>query len=678
MFTGQLGSASSQLGNVVLGGTPFAVLPFGFTPHVLDSITIRVQFDDQVDDSALVPSAYSMLAVSGPPPTFLPRVVSVAFYDADQRSVALTLNHPMTFTAVYALSIVGVTSPDGNSVSPSAGNFRANVPNPPIAVGAYQSQRGMIDIYFDKSIGPTSPGAAATIQASVSGTPQSMTFIPWNSSIPNNVLRFELPPAMDVATSYVISYVNIIDGSNNSAPGQVPLTLVLQAPQPYSYMILSTPQIVDAWVSAISNAPSGYNRAFIDVYFNSTMSHVDIINIANWTVTSGGNPVTILEVFDWASALDGRAFLAVDGRTFFARVVVSATTSAAPYFVQAQVRSEDLARTTNPIDYTGSINVAPLATSPRVVGTLVTPTQANFRFDQGINLPNSTTLKVTGPSGSVTTSYVQVQPSVQTLITCLNDLMQSYNQHISHPYGAGHVVPDTINYFIPVDFPLASFDAGIAAVNRFRDVYLAHSSSMIFHNYADPNLVKSPYATDLVSAITLAQELIQSFAAHNLNVGVHTSTGISLFSSKLFDTLAVGLGMLNGASYTLSANSQYFFTDVGENSVPMRFSTSAPFIGVAMPPYVASAISRSGLQDTNNGLRFEQDAVVVFFSKPIRPSVLTSPDIVITGPTTIVTQGYQWENNRVLSVGVINVAAAQYSLDILGVQDLFGNNIVSA
>ena len=136
--------------------------------------------------------------------------------------------------------------------------------------------------------------------------------------------------------------------------------------------------------------------------------------------------------------------------------------------------------------------------------------------------------------------------------------------------------------------------------------------------------------------------------------------------------------MLNGASYTLSANSQYFFTDVGENSVPMRFSTSAPFIGVAMPPYVASAISRSGLQDTNNGLRFEQDAVVVFFSKPIRPSVLTSPDIVITGPTTIVTQGYQWENNRVLSVGVINVAAAQYSLDILGVQDLFGNNIVSA
>ena len=676
MFTGQLGGAGSQLGNVVLGGTPFSVLPFGFTPHVLDSATIRVQFADQVDDSALNPAAYSMLAVGGPPPRFIPTVVSVTFYDADHRSVALVLNQPLTFTATYALSIVGVTSPDGNSVTPSAGNFRANVPNPPLALGAYQSQRAMVDIYFDRPVGPTSPGSAADIQATTGGTPQAMTRIPWSSALPTNVLRFELPPSMDVASSYIITYSNVIDGSNNQAPGQVPLTLVLQAPQPYNYTVLSTPQIIDAWVSAISNAPSGYNRAFIDVYFNSTMSHADIVNVANWTVTSAGNPVTVLEVFDWSSALDSRAFPAVDGRTFFARVVVSATSSAAPYFVQAQVRSEDLARTTNPADYTGNISVAPLATAPRVVGSLVSPMQASFRFDQGIALPS--VLRVAGTNGSTATSSVQVVPSIQALVTCLNDLMQSYNQHITTPYGAGHLVPDTVNYFLPVDFPLATLAAGIAAVNRFRDIYYYHASSRVFHHYPDPDLVQSPYATDLPSALALAQELIQSFVAHNVNVGVHNIAGAQLFSSKIVDTLSIGLGMLQGTSYTLSIQSQYLFTDVGENSVPMRFTSSIPFSGVATPPYVASAIPRPGLQETNTGLRFESDAVLVFFSKPIRPAVLTPTDIVITGPTTIVTQGYQWENNRLLSIGVINMATAQYALDIFGVQDLFGNAIVSA
>jgi hypothetical protein len=641
-------------------------------------MTVRVQFDDEVTGSALNPAAYSMLAVSGPPPTFLPTVVSVAFYDADQRSVALTLNQPLTFTAVYALSIVGVVNPYGRGINPSAGNFRANVPNPPLALGAYQSQRAMVDIYFDRSVGPTSPGATANIEATVSGTPQPMTLIPWSGSLPANVLRFELPPAMDTSTAYTITYASVIDGSNNQGPGQVPLTLVLQAPQPYNYAVLSTPQVIDAWVSAISNAPSGYNRAFIDVYFNSTMSHADIVNTANWTVTSGGNPVSVLEVFDWSSALDGRAFSAVDGRTFFARVVVSATTATASYFVQAQVRSEDLAETTNPSNYTGSITAAPLATSPRVVGTLVTPTQASFRFDQSINLPSSDALRVTGPNGSITTNSVQVVPSVQALVTCLNDLMMSYNQHITTPYGAGHVVPDTVNYFLPTEFPLASLSAGIAAVNRFRDIYYLHSSSTVYHNYADPDLILTPYATDLPSALALAQELIQSFVAHNVNVGVHNFAGIPLFSSKLIDTLSVGLGMLQGAPYSLSMRSQYFYIDVGENSTVMRFMTTIPFSGVATPPYVASAIPKPGLQDTNNGFRYEADAVVVYFSKPIQPAALTPPDIVITGPTTILTQGYQWENDRVLSIGVINMATAQYSLDIFGVTDLFGNDIVSA
>jgi hypothetical protein len=679
-FTGQLGGAASQLGKIVLGGLgQFPPLPFGFTPHVLDARTVRVQFDDQVDASALQPGAYSMLAVSGPVPNFVPSVASVAFYDADHRSVALTLNQALTFTTVYALSIVGVTSPDGNSVTPSAGNFRANVPDPPRAQGAFLSQRGMIDIYFDRAVGPTSPGSAATIQASVGGTPQAMTRIPWSSALPANVLRFELAPAMDVASAYTIDYFNVIDASYNTAPGQVPLSLTLQAPQPYSYAVLSNVQMIDAWVDSISNAVNGYNRALINVFFNCTMSHADIINTSNWTVTSGGVLLPILSVRDWGSALDGLAFNAIDSRTYFAQVEVSATASTAPYVVTAQVRSEDLARTTNPADYTGSISVLPLATPPRIVGTKVNPQQASFRFDLGINLPTLQTLQVVGPNGPIRTSSVIVTASVQSLVLALTDLMASYNQHIIPvPYGAGHIVTDVINYFLPSEFPQATMASAIAAVNRVRDVYLDHASSTVYHNFPDPNLIRSPYATDFPSAVALADALINSFSNHNLNVGVHNTAGAPLYSAKLYDTLSVGLGMMNGAPYQLSAQSQYFFIDIRENTVPMRFLISAPFIGVEPPPFVASAIPKTGIVETNNGVRFEQDAVIVFFSKPIQPAALIPPDIVITGPPGLVTQGFEWVDSRVLSIGVIGMAKAQYSLDIFGVQDLFGNGIVSA
>ncbi len=676
-FTGQLGGTNSQLGNVVLGGIgQFPPLPFGFTPHVLDAITVRVQFNDQVDDSALNPSFYSILAVSGPVPNFVPSVASVSFYDADHRSVALTLNQAMTFTTVYSLSIIGVKSPDGNSVTPSAGNFRANVPDSPRAIAAFLSQRGMIDIYFDRSVGPNSFAATATIEATVAGSPQPLTLIPWGG-MPVNAIRFELNPAMDSAASYTITFSNVVDDSYNQSSGQVPLTLTLQAPLPYSYAVLGQPQVIDAWVDSISNAPSGYGRTLIDVFFNCPMDGPQVTNVANWMVTSNGSPVTVLSVINWCSVATNDVFVAVDSRTYFAQVAVAATLSTEPFLVQVQAQSEDHAYSTSWADYTGTISVAPLATPPRNVGTLVEPLQASLRFNQGINLPSLTTLTISGPNGFVQTTDVVITASIQALVLAMTDLMESFNQHNMAPYGAGHLALDIINHFAPSDFPSPSLSSAIVAVNKFKTVYLAHASSTAYHNYADPDLITSANATDLPSAVALAQSLISSFMTHNVNVGVHTSAGVPLFSAKLFDTLDIGLGMLDAAPYLFTAQSQYFFIDVGENRVPTRCSLSASFIGLAESPYVASAIPRPGLVSTNNGVALEQDAIIVYFSKPIQPSVLAPTDIVITGATVIGVEGYDWVNSRVLNISVTNMATAQYSLDILGVQDPFGNVIVS-
>ena len=676
--TGQLGTDYSQLGNIVFGGVNRNAFPFGFTPHVLDSSTIRVLFDEPVDQSALNPEAYSILSVSGPVPTFVPTITSVSFYDADQRSVALVTNYPLTFSAVYALSITGVTSGNGNGVTPSAGNFRANVPNAPIAIGAFLSQRGMIDIYFDRSVGPTSPGAEATIQATNSGTPQPLTLIPWSNALLPNVVRFELNPSMDSATSYVVSFSNVIDISNNQAISQIPLTFQIRAPKPYDYNILSFPQIIDAWVDSISNAPSGYGRAIINVFFSCPMWTHDITTISNWSVTSNGSPVTITSVTDWCSVFNNRAFPATDARTYFAQISVVATTAKSAYDVHVTARSEDRANTTNSLDYTGNILVAPLTSPPRVVGSATTTSSVSFRFNQGINLPNLQTLTVFGPNGQIPIQSPSVISSAQALVLMITDLMQSYNQHITTPYGAGHIVPDLINYFLPIEFPIATIASGITAVNRFRDLYLDHASSIVYHNYADPSLVETPYATDLPSAIALAQLLMQSFTNHNMNVGVHNFAGIPLFSSKLYDTLSINLGMINGVTYNASANSQYSYIDVGEGSSPYRFSFSSSFTGLARSPYVASAIPKSGLVSDGTEVKLEQDAVVVFFSKPIQQVDLSPSDISIVGPTNMLIQGFEWVNDRVLSIGVINMATAQYSLDIFGVQDKQGNQIVSA
>ena len=471
----------------------------------------------------------------------------------------------------------------------------------------------------------------------------------------------------------------MIDGSYNTSasPIVIPLALTIQAPPPYTYAILNFPQVIDAWVDNISNAPSGYGRALINVFFSCPMDPTDITNIANWTVSSGGNPVTVLAVTEWISIVNNAVFAAIDTLTYFAQVEVIATSATTPYFVQVTARSEDLADTTNPANYTGSINVAPLATTPRVVGIMVTPGQATVRFNRGVNLPNS--LQIAGPNGSVNTS-VSVSASLQSMVLAVTDMMQSYNQHTTTPYGAGHLVSDVINHFITADFPGPTVASVVGSVNRFRDVYLAHASSTIYHHYADPALITSPYATDLPSALVLTQKLLQSFVAHNINVGVHVSAGISLFSSKIYDTFVIGLGMLAGASYTMSTQSQYFYIDVGENSSPMRFTVVASFIGTAVTPYVASAIPKSAIVNTNNGVRFEKDAVIVYFSTPIQPAAAPVITIIPPGATPApVMQGFEWVNNRVLNIALTGmITSPSYTLDVSAVQDPYCNAIESA
>lgn len=697
LFTGQLGTQLSELGNIIPGYVnSLAPLPFGFQAHVLNAYQIRVLYTTQVDDSALVPASYSLLAVSGPVPNYLPTVVSVEFYDADQYSVVLTMNQDMTYSTTYSMSIVNVTAQDGNEVTSSASNFTANVPSPPLPVGAFQTLRGYVDLIFNDPVGATSPGATAVLQgydsSSVSTGSISLVLQAWNSSIPANNVRFQIPTFAWTANMFVISYTNVVDSSYNSGSGSIPFTLASQASLPYSFTGLIQAQIVDGWVDALSNASDGPNVAYLNIFFSCPMYGPDVLTASKWTVqvvTPTGNvTIPILGIENWSSTATA-VFQTADSRTYYARLQVSnaspATSSFTNYIVKATLRSEDLAYTTNPANYTGMINIEPLNSPPRIVASSVDTNVATIRFDKGIGYPDSTTLSVQGPGGAVNTLSTSLSTSLQSLLLVVEDLMNTFTDHNRPPYGAVHVTPDTVNYFVPSDYPTSTLESTLTSLNRYRDVYYSHSQSTVYHNFADPNPVVLPYAVDIPSAVTLAIALIDSFVKHNANVGVHFSAGVPVFSANLLDTIVLGFaGMKAGASYTVNTSLQNVFVDAGEGTKTKKFPVSCGFIGQAVPPYVASALTQSGLTTSPTGVSFEQDSVTVWFSKPLQQvPVGTAPAthsgyITITGASGLNILGTVWTNDLVLNVGVSGMTASSYSLDVLDVADEFGNGIAEA
>ncbi len=284
-FSGRIGTSQSRLGAIVLGiADAFGLGTFGFIVHVLNSKQIRILFAKTVTESALTVSNYSLTSTA-PLSSIVPPISGVSFYDADQRSVVLQLSQSLTYATIYSLQVFGVQSPDGEGTTSTAQNFTANVPDPPRALGAWQSSRGCMDILFDRPVGPYSSLATAKIR-DASANPSSgvsMTQLTWSSekAINSSTLRFSYPPGTPTANSFAIDFTGVQDGSFNTGNPSVPVTLALKSPAPYSYANLRQLQIVDALVSDVSS--DFLNGSMVRVFFNGPTQNSG--NIGNWTVT---------------------------------------------------------------------------------------------------------------------------------------------------------------------------------------------------------------------------------------------------------------------------------------------------------------------------------------------------------------------------------------------------------
>jgi hypothetical protein len=282
-FTGRLGTGNSRLGNILLGVAD--ALGYGVTDfrvHQIESNKIRVKYDTRVNlVSALQLPKYTLDIVSAPGPFVIPNIISVKTYDGSETAIVLLLDKNLTSGATYSLEIGEIFDIFGSSVSFVAQNFDANVVIPPLARGAFLSKRATVDVLFDKNVGLTSVAAVMTVEPSTGGPAVAMTQLPWiGEALPNNTLRFLLPAGMASADSYVINYSDVIDESQNVGAGIVPLTLNLRSPTPHTFASISQLQIIDAFVTDISN--DLINTAAVRVYFNGPTADAGITG--NWTV----------------------------------------------------------------------------------------------------------------------------------------------------------------------------------------------------------------------------------------------------------------------------------------------------------------------------------------------------------------------------------------------------------
>jgi len=308
-FTGRLGTPNSQLGNIVLGIVDsFGLGTFGFTAHQIGARKVRIVFDVPVTDSALPVGMYFMSSLAPPGTAIVPAILSVEFYDETRRSVVLNLSLSLTSGTAYSVQVFGVEDAAGEGVSGAARNFTANVIDPPHVLGAYLSRRGCVDIVFDRSVGPTSPAATATIRDSNGGGGVAMTLQVWSSELvlPESSLRFALPPGMAAANSYAIDFSGVVDQSFNSATGSTDLDLVLRSPLPYDYTKITQLQIIDAYVADVSN--DFIMTGTVRVYFNGPVG--DARTQTNWSVTQQG-PHVHTDTVDLITAPD-----AIDEPTF--------------------------------------------------------------------------------------------------------------------------------------------------------------------------------------------------------------------------------------------------------------------------------------------------------------------------------------------------------------------------
>ncbi len=263
------------------------MLSHEFIAHSLTSKRIRVLYDVPVDDAALSPLVYALAdTAEGTTPAYLPSVVSVSL--EDDGAYLVNLSESLTFAGIYGLTVSGVTGLDGIEVGGTS-DFRANVPDPPKALGAFFSDIGCFDILFDRDVSLSAAPACV-----VNSTPATAVFVPWVPGASVNAVRFQIQPAFPTDTFFSVAYSDVSDVSLNSGSGSIPLSLnVIPQTTTYADAVAISTFVLGSFQWQNPNLgpyPVGvdgdnvYGVASFTVYFTCPVDAASASDPTNWNI----------------------------------------------------------------------------------------------------------------------------------------------------------------------------------------------------------------------------------------------------------------------------------------------------------------------------------------------------------------------------------------------------------
>ena len=416
----------------------------------------------------------------------------------------------------------------------------------------------------------------------------------------------------------------------------------------------------------------------IKAYYNSHISATYPVNFS----TSYPTPIDAITAYARYGISD-RVFDVLDVYTYFADLHLNTKSFNAPLNIEATLTSEDSASTTNPVNYTGSIQARPLSTTAQLITDRVFPdSQISLRFDKGIVIQPLDMVKVSGPDGSEIPNNYEVFATWPTALWALNNLIFAYSIHIDPSNGAGHLSQDTINTISSLDYAELPISNIIDLANSFRVKMTNHITSIVFHYQLDEDIVITSPASDLKSLIKLIGDLQRVLIIHNSKLGVHSFAGRRAISAPLYDFLECNLDyMVDGETHQIEGTIQHYYTDNDTLIDPNKITSylnpiilAHEFDGLAILPSLSSAIPKNGLVIDEGGVQFESDEVEIYFSKPMRQIPLDISNLTISGGS-ILQKEASWTNDSVVSIRVSNMESVSYTVTATGLTDMAGNPV---
>jgi hypothetical protein len=217
-------------------------------------------------------SNISISSISGPEWGYItPSVSSVSPFEKSNTFI-VKLSLPLTFSAIYSVGVSGITYKNGAPFSQFSQNFSSNYYDPSIALYACFSTRRHVDVVFDRDVSPTY-FAEASINSDSGSHP--ISFNPWDSSIPSNVIRFSfsnIPVSNDGV--YSIKFSGVLDSSMNLCDGSV--NVIHNLKPPFDFSGVSQLHVTSSYV--IGDRVGYKDETLIRVFFSSPVDKLTNVN----------------------------------------------------------------------------------------------------------------------------------------------------------------------------------------------------------------------------------------------------------------------------------------------------------------------------------------------------------------------------------------------------------------